>query len=235
MKILKKVNQKTEFMKILENDIAIIESDNFISKWVKQTGRLDHDQNMLPLLKEFIKEGDYVIDAGAYIGDHAAFYSKRVGDIGKVLAFEPLLLAFKCLEHNMRKYSNVYTYNNFLSNRKDKIKGISINFNNPGASHLCEGNHIVSMTIDEINLPKCDFIKIDVEGAELDVLVGAQHTINKYKPFLLVEINEGALKRSGISSEILIEHIKSLGYICRNIYAEQKMEGQQFDIICLPI
>ena len=67
----------------ITNGIATIESDLCISKWVRESGRLDHDQNMLPLLKPFIPLHGVVFDIGAFIGDHTIFYSNRVGDKGK--------------------------------------------------------------------------------------------------------------------------------------------------------
>lgn len=223
-------------MKLIETisgKIAIIKGDNYISKWVEQSGRLDHDQNCLPLLKEFIKEGDYVIDAGSFIGDHTIFYSMQVGETGKVFAFEPLKLAFQCLEYNMKDRKNVFIYNNFLSNQKDKIKGISINYQNPGASYISTGAQTISMTIDELNLPQCNFIKIDVEGGEIDVLRGGKETIEKYSPIMLIEVNEGALNRNNATGKDLMNYVKSLGYSIRNIYENEDIKGNQFDILCL--
>ena len=43
------------------------------------------------------------------------------------------------------------------------------------------------MTLDELNLPRVDFIKIDIEGMEMEALSGARDTINKYHPVLLIE------------------------------------------------
>ncbi len=60
-------------MKII-NNIAVIEGDEYLSKWVIDSGRLDHDQNSLPIILAYIKEGYTVIDAGANIGSHALAY-----------------------------------------------------------------------------------------------------------------------------------------------------------------
>jgi len=67
-------------VKILDNGIAVIEGDTHISSWVESTGRFDHDQNALPIILEHIKEGDWVVDGGAFIGDHTKAYKDKVGD-----------------------------------------------------------------------------------------------------------------------------------------------------------
>ncbi|WP_249164013.1 FkbM family methyltransferase, partial [Bradyrhizobium liaoningense] len=46
---------------------------------------------------------------------------------------------------------------------------------------------IRKMTLDELNLPRVDFIKIDIEGMEMEALAGARETIKKYRPILLIE------------------------------------------------
>jgi FkbM family methyltransferase len=222
-------------MKITKEGFAVIETDSHISKWVEETGKLDHDINCFPFIKEFIEDGDYVIDAGAFIADHTIFYSKQVGESGKVFAFEPNKEAYECLVYNMSKRENVYCFNNFLSNRRDKRASINNSDKNKGAAFIIQGNDIISMTIDELELIRCNFIKIDCEGSEYDILIGAKKTIEKFKPTMLIEINSSALLRNNITSSYLIHYIESLGYSVRNIYAEQIMYGNQFDVICTPI
>ena len=87
-------------MKILPNNIAVLENDSHISRWVEETGKLDHDEYSLPIILKHIKEGDYVVDAGAFIGDHTVAYVKAVGSTGRVYAFEPNLSAYECLVYN---------------------------------------------------------------------------------------------------------------------------------------
>ena len=98
----------------LFNGIALLKDDQCICRFIRESGRLDHDQNMLPLLKEFIKNGDVVLDIGAFIGDHTIYYSKLVGDNGSVIAFEPNRDSFFCLEHNLKAYKNVELINSAI-------------------------------------------------------------------------------------------------------------------------
>src|SRR5687767_9160852 len=94
------LGKATNRMKILPNGIAVLEKDSHISKWCESEKRLDHDQNLLPVILSYVKKGDWVVDAGAFIGDHTRAYLDRVGATGVVVALEPNPEAFECLKHN---------------------------------------------------------------------------------------------------------------------------------------
>ena len=81
-------------------------------------------------------------------------------------------------------------------------------------------------------LKRCDFIKLDIEGFEFKALMGATDIIRKFHPKLLIEINRGTLERQRNTSEEIFRFLKRYGYSFRNIYEEQLMEGEQYDIIC---
>jgi FkbM family methyltransferase len=219
-------------MRILKNGIAVIPNDTHISKWVLESGRLDHDQNMLPLLKEFIKPTDTVIDIGAYIGDHSVFYSKLAS---KVICFEPNPMAYVCLEHNTKNDPKIIRYRTPLSDKEEFVQMINDNQNYGMAyiSHDTTSTGYLTRTLDSFDF-KPNFIKIDAEGYELKILKGAKNTIEQHRPIMLIEINKPALHRSGTSFEEVFNYLRTLGYICRNIYPEQGFSDVQFDIICMP-
>lgn len=218
-------------MKLIKNDIAILECDTHISKWVKESGRLDHDQNMLPFVLPFIKKGGIVIDAGAYIGDHTIAYSNAVGLDGFVFAFEPNEDAFDCLVYNLKNSPNTTCFNHGLGS-EPCTKGIAKAKDNVGCTHITEGEGIVIDSIDNLNLFGVDFIKIDCEGYEVDILQGACATIEKFSPVLLIEINKSTLLREGKTENEIFKFLDKFGYFYRNIYEEQALEGDQYDIIC---
>lgn len=221
-------------MKITKEGFAVIEGDNCISKWVESEGRLDHDQNMLPRVLPYIKKGDTVIDAGAYIGDHTIAYSKQVGESGTIIAFEPSNKAFECLKHNLKTSSNAILFNKGLGIRNE-VKSIVEVSGNDGMNHLISGEGVEITTIDSLHLEKIDFIKIDVEGMELDILIGAIETLKKFKPKLLIEINDYTLKAAKIERNYIFSLLDELGYKYENIYNDQDLKESQMDIICIPI
>lgn len=215
------------------NDIAIIEND-LISGWIKEHGRLDFDNNSNPQILKYIKEGDVVIDAGGYIGDTSCAFAKAVGRHGLVKVFEPNPVAFECLKHNMKNFTQVQVYNNALSYVGDKNNYIiDYNDKNVGASYIRqkEKGSKFSIAIDSINLSKLDFIKIDCEGFEVNILNGASETIEKFKPIIVLEINRGALERNGHTPQMIFEFLDKMNYFYRNIYVNEAMKGDQYDII----
>jgi FkbM family methyltransferase len=214
-------------MKLLPNGIAVIDGDTHISKWVEESGRLDHDQYALPIILKHIKDGDYVVDAGAFIGDHTIAYLNAVRSAGgRVYAFEPNPSAFECLTVNCK---DAYCFRSGLG---DKEEFISIKQSeNVGASHLTndESGSISVVTLDSYNLDRLDFFKIDVEGYEMKALKGAEQTISKYKPKMWIEINRGALEKQNTKPEDIFSFLISRGY---NIAAYPELIGDQYDILC---
>jgi FkbM family methyltransferase len=215
------------------NKVALIENDSHISKWVIQEGRLDHDQNTLPLLDAYVHRGFTVVDVGAFVGDHTIYYANRVGSRGSVYAFEPNPKAYECLEYNMKGRENVVCFKRGVSDRKHTI-GLAQEVN-AGATHAIAEGDIQCVTLDSINIPNCDFIKMDCEGMELRALKGAELTIRKHRPTMLIEINQGALVRQGFDSLDIYNWLNDNGYRYRNIYDNQGLTDSQLDIICTPI
>ena len=88
--------------------------------------------------------------------------------------------------------------------------------------------------VDQFDFKKIDFILMDCEGFEYFVLQGAYKAIRKFKPIIVMEINEGALNRQGKDFKSIESFLISENYIYRNIYHSHDMSGPQFDIICFP-
>jgi FkbM family methyltransferase len=221
-------------MKITKENIAIIEGDECISKWVESEGRLDHDPNSLPIMLSYVKEGDHVLDVGAFMGDHTLAYSKKVGDKGLVLAYEPNPIAFECLEYNMKELGNVIILNEGLSDSKGYLKLTDVP-TNAGMTYAGKSKKgIKCNTIDSLDWVKLDFIKIDAEGFEHNILKGAIETIKKFKPIMVIEINNHALLRNGTSNNDIYIMLNELGYDYKNIYEGQTLYEEQLDLLCIP-
>lgn len=142
-----------------------------------------------------INPKDIVIDAGANIGMFSAYAASKGA---QVYAFEPMLGPLKYLHKtktiNEALSGNINIVPLALSNKTDEIEFI-IHKNNIGASSSIlkiEGPKVVAKTttLDEWaeiqGLPKIDFIKADIEGAERDLLKGATIVLKKFKPKLAI-------------------------------------------------
>ena len=140
------------------------------------------------------------IDIGANVGVWSYWLSKYAK---QVESFEPNPKIFNVLKNI--KIKNVNSYNIALSNKSGSVdllvpKG-SKGFSNQGASLSSikvQGEHkrisIEAKCLDEYNFLDVDFIKIDVEGHEHEVIEGAQETIKKFKPTMVIEMEENIIE-----------------------------------------
>ena len=164
-----------------------------------------------------VKPGQVVLEVGANIGAHTVWFAKAVGPSGAVMAFEPQRLVFQTLFANIAINSlpNVHCLNVAVSSSPGQLHvpvldaRIENNFGGIGLGSYTSGEIVPVITIDGMNISRCNFLKIDVEGMELDVLKGAAKTIARLMPVLYVE-NDRPEK-----SDELIRYIDSLGY---NLY-----------------
>ena len=168
----------------------------------------EEDLVLSTIIPLFNKPQKYVIlDVGAHIGSHSVIYSKSIPNC-EILSFEPQSVLHNILTKNIcdNDIRNCTIYNNAVGHKlmqTNMIKSfhedgqeILIEYRNAncglnyGAIGLGEGGENVNMiTIDSLDLKQCDYIKIDVEGAEILVLMGALNTINKFHPMIFFEEN----------------------------------------------
>jgi len=166
------------------------------------------------LFRQIVLTGNWVLDVGANIGAHTLFFARQVGDGGRVLAFEPQRVVFQTLCANMalNSITNVWCYPHACGSQAGTIILPEIDYrheNNFGGLSLrdpWEGEPVPLVPLDGLRLPRCNLIKIDVEGMEQAVLAGAVDTIARCKPVLYVEND-----RTDRSAD-LVRFIDQLGY-----------------------
>ena len=202
--------------------------EGFLLKRRLQRSIKRNDEQEINLVKKFIKSGTDSIDVGVYRGVYSYEMSKYSE---KVHSFEPNPIIFKYINKNLKKFiKNIHLYNFALSNQNKTInlkipirnsnsnKEIFEEYYEMGKATIHNENNfenyenfeIQTKTIDELSFDnKISFIKIDVEGHELEVIEGAKNTIKKDKPVLLVEIEKQYTKKEVAES---INFINSLGY-----------------------
>jgi FkbM family methyltransferase len=167
--------------------LAFFEDDEFIGKSLAKYGEYSDLETELWCQLEL--DGKTVIDVGANIGALTVALSDIVGADGHVFAFEPqpqnaglLRRNVACLEVTIEEVALGAAPGTvsipFLFDLEHK---------NYGRVELGSGDAVVDVrTLDSYNLAPA-FIKIDVEGYELDVLLGARATIERHQPLLYVE------------------------------------------------
>lgn len=140
------------------------------------------------------RKGDTVIDVGAFIGDTACYFSGKVGSDGKVLSFEISPDSINFAKENMRINGchNVHIIQYALSDKTGSLR-LSLNGIDASSNSVMENTDsskyptdtVKCITLDEFckeSQEKVDFIKADIEGAEMSMLKGAKHTIAKFAP-----------------------------------------------------
>lgn len=165
--------------------------DTVIGKSLHLYGEFAEIQNQIML--RYVKAGDIAIDIGANLGATVLPMAKAVGENGQVLAFEPQPLMAQCL-HTTLSLNEIFNVRVFSSAVADKIywakiPPLNINQgNNYGAFGLSnQGFQVQAINLNELELEKCAFIKIDVEGYEWKVIQGADKFLHWHRPALYLE------------------------------------------------
>lgn len=152
------------------------------------------------------------IDGGAHVGDWTATLAER---FEVVHAFEPDPVTFATLRERTRAQLNVIPYNAALFSHgccmdlvwPKKREGRS----RARRVRVAEDGSTAAVAIDDLCLDRCGLIKLDLEGCEFYAVKGAEETINRCRPVLIIEINAYGVY-VGAKQEWLEKAIADLGY-----------------------
>lgn len=209
---------KPEFIITKENNkIFLDENDDLhlsiYDNWERESLEIE-------TIKKIVSEGDTVIDIGANIGFYTLILAQIVGEKGRVYAVEPHPISVSLLRKNIEanNYMNVTIIEKAFSN---EIKeGILYLNNQLSASSLGEldetYNKSIQIGIDTLDNffedIKINFIKIDVEGFEGNVIEGGKEIIENNDLKIITEINPPALESSGYGQENYLKLLKQMGF-----------------------
>lgn len=175
--------------------------------WYHGAGR---ERQTMETFRRLIRPGDTVIDVGGHIGYITQYFSKLVGSSGQVIVFEPGLNNLRYIQANVLDLPNVILervavsssdgtavlYEDNISGQNNSLSPDYRYLDHAAASHGVRVEripHVVpTVTLDSYitsHRIKPDFVKIDVEGLELEVLRGASKTLREVRS-LVVEITE---------------------------------------------
>ena len=152
------------------------------------------------LLSGIVQHGDVVIDVGANIGYHSLFFSRLVGEDGTVISFEPDRTTHQLLQFNsvINDLNNVTIFNSLVGRDSRIVTSwrVEAEKDNRGSTSFVTNvdndsedrcDPLMQVSLDSLNLDRCDFIKIDVEGFEPEVFAGATETLTRCRPVILYE------------------------------------------------
>lgn len=201
---------------------------------------VNREANTIKIFQSWIKPGDYALEIGAHIGYFSTLYAHLVGENGKVDVFEPSEKNAKYLEKNIGFLPNnlgdkltvikkgAGDVNQKLTFYIDPISGQNNSFVpefqgfiDSRENSADKSVQIIEETVDVITLDNYfsgadklpDFVKIDVEGFEWNVVQGFKQSIEKSKPAMMIEIQADANK--------IFDYFYSIGYMIYNDRLEE--------------
>jgi FkbM family methyltransferase len=175
----------------------------------------------------YLEPGMTVLDIGAHHGLYTLLASKRVGRTGKVISFEPSPRERRQLKRNLRLNfcSNVLVEPFALGSERSQTELYVVAGGEDGCNSLrppvvdaeTQPVRVDVVSLDEvvarIGLTKADFVKLDVEGGELDVLKGASRVLQfSPRPVLLVEVYDIRTGPWGYRAYEIVRFLAGIGY-----------------------
>jgi FkbM family methyltransferase len=196
----------------------------FPAKWSRYYEK-NYEADNYVFLQQQVKPGMHIIDIGAHLGLFSACSSQLTGPKGKIICFEPTPGTFAILKNTLKlnHCDNVIALPVAVSDKEgtamfyvSETAGCNSNSlvkNKPEKES--SGYDVQLVTIDHIvaeyNLQP-SLIKIDAEGAELDVLKGGIKTFQKYRPVLILGLHPDFILQKGDSLDAIWHVLTEAGY-----------------------
>ena len=222
--------------KIKRSNISFKKNKSILGKYEFQTIENDegistelqiyesHEPLTTHLMINELKQNMICIDLGSNIGYYAVIESNIVGESGKIFAIEPSPVNFPILKSNLenQKMNNFLAYNIAIGDKNENMEFIissksnwsKIRMNNEKINSEDKIIKIPVKTLDsfvqENDIKKIDILRMDVEGFEYNIIVGANNVLEKYKPKIFVEIHKMYLGKEKTCK--IFNDLKNKGY-----------------------
>ncbi len=172
--------------------------DSDVSKCLVLNGEFEKKE--IEECLSILNKDSVILDIGANIGFHSVYFAQKAVN-GLLIAFEPALDTYKRLLQNTFKLKNIVPLKIALSDSSGVTDFFIADDNayssliDTGRKEIVDKEKVLVYDLDSfllpLNISKIDLIKIDVEGLEHKALLGMEKTIDKYHPYLFVEIFKG--------------------------------------------
>lgn len=211
-------NVKIESTNIFGTIISGYETD-YVFQTINGTSDF-YESKILNKWIPYISDAKVIFDVGANLGNHTLFLAKKLDAIYTIYSFEPFILNFEILKKNItdNKLLNVYPINKGVGARNGKITVSEFDESNYGGTTFTENGdsdeYVELITLDafirENNIDNLDFVKIDTEGFEIDVLQGMRQAIENFYPDLWIEVSANSFLK-------IIELLEPSGYVLADV------------------
>jgi len=192
------------------------------------------------LILRQVGTGDVVVDVGANIGYYTVLLADKVGNSGKVYAFEPDKTNFEILKKNIEvnRLGNVILINAAVgSNDGEKILYKS---KENWGDHKLFGDGIKEkikiVKLDNFVKEKVNLMKVDTQGWEPEVIEGAKKIIEKDKPIIFFEYSPASYEQAKLDGGKMMKFLKKIykkfWWIDEWLYIYKKLSKEKIDQIC---
>lgn len=203
-------------------------------RWVFVHG-LERNERITRQFVRLLRPGDHVIDVGANVGYFTLVAARLVGPTGGVHAFEPSPQVFPWLRANARlnPVLNICVHQKAVTDRGGPVRFHAASPDRTGYSSIRDlGTATAAVTtvdavaLDDLlnELPPTRLVKIDVEGAEWLVLQGMRRLLERDRPHLICELDDGFLRELGADAEQVCQFLRDAGYDLHRIVARGELE-----------
>lgn len=217
--------------------------------------RPDYERILESVYRSLIRPGETVIDIGAHAGRHTRVFAELVGPAGHVHAFEPLPVAMKTLlgaglprwvtlhsqAVGLKRGSSSFV---FANGAPQESGFLARKYNFPDRV-TPEAITVEACWLDDLidRFERLSFIKIDVEGGEIDCLRSARRVIDRYRPWISVEYGQAAYQAYGYERRTLFDEAVSMKYAIADLFGavcgsievwEQTCDRGAWDWILIP-
>lgn len=193
--------------------LTYYDNDKFVGRVLDLYG--EYSEGEVEIMRLALRPGDVAVEVGANVGALTVPLANIVGPSGRVIAFEPQPRIHRLLQRNLADNGITWADARFTA----AGRGPSLAYirepdydeeDNFGGVEICEwfpsALPVPMQTVDYYDLPRLRLLKIDAEGSELDVLLGAERTIERCRPIIYVECDrKGRLK-------LLARHLAARDY-----------------------
>jgi FkbM family methyltransferase len=225
-------------IRILARELQVVVKDGPVLSWQPEDLRTapnvlvntgEYEPVEARMLASMAEGAGVVFDVGANMGFYALSWASKLAPGGKIHVFEPVPTTFERLIRNIEindMGDRVIANNSGLADRVSTMTMYLPSFSGSGAASLADLHPAESSvevqvpigTLDEYMTIKdvraLDFMKVDVEGAELLVLKGGARSIAEHRPFLFLELLRKWSKPFGYHPNDVIKMLTELGYRC---------------------
>lgn len=221
-----KISNKSFFGKLLRVFLAIIPDRMAVrilqgklkgKKWIKGSGVNgywlgSYERKQTEIFGKTVNKGDVVFDIGAHVGFYSLLSAELTGKYGKVFSFEPLPENVKFLKKHVEinNYKNILIFDNAVSDKSGHAFFKKEDSRSQGRLSDSGKFKVEMIAIDDwiaskkLSIP--NVMKIDTEGAEMNVLKGAENALKANRPIIFLSIH------SGESRKKCCDYLLSMGY-----------------------